>query len=119
MRGASLLGKGVGGRPSGRSPADGRDEVDLALRLDLRTTALVRDLAVHGHGDVGPDAALLGAKARLDPGEGCLEVLDDLADRGALDLDLALATRELLEQRRNLDLRHSYFTSTGSAASLF
>jgi hypothetical protein len=46
-------------------------------------------LLVHEHGDVLPDLALIVEDPSDEPGMRALEGLEELGDRGAVDLDLA------------------------------
>jgi len=101
--------------PSLPPAPDGSHEVDLARRFDRFAEAQRADLAIHGHRQVGPQAAAVGQPG-ANAGPPALEIFDDLPDRRAGGLDRRLAAGQLAQHRRNVHLgqRQSIYCYTGT-----
>jgi len=65
-----------------------------------------RDLSINRHGNTPPQSWTV-TQARLDAGVLQLQIVDDLPDRGPVDRYSLLASREILQKRRNPDYNHA------------
>src|SRR5579885_1682690 len=92
--------------------ADRRKEIDLAVLAHPVEQTAQAHLTVHPHGDRSFQLASFD-KLGLDAGELAFEVVDDLADVGALRRDTLLAAGQLAQQRGNNHRGHK--TKAGPA----
>ena len=84
---------------------DRGDEMHLALWAYGLEEAHGRYLAIHGHGDVGPQFALID-QPLTNAWVNLFEIIDHLAHGFTSDLDGGFAAGDGLQQRGNIDRRH-------------